>query len=176
MTLEELVENIKNSSQHKFLYHFTDEANLHSINNRGILSKAIMKSEDWWPEYTGGNDLSHQLDDEHGISEYVSLCFTCNHQMKYTAHKDGRLPNPRYLKISPDVLNIEGTKIAFGIANSNTVDILNISEAVARLDYEVIYTRTDWSNPAVNQRLMAAEKFEILIPNSVPRNLITGVI
>lgn len=95
--------------------------------------------------------------------------------MKYLAQRDGRLPNPRYLAIDPEVLEIEGVKIAFGVANSTGVDILPIEEGIDRLDIEVLYSWTDWSNPEIQNRLRAAEKFEILVPNEVPRNLIVGV-
>jgi hypothetical protein len=99
---------------------------------------------------------------------------TRNHGMKFSAHQDGRLPNPRYLTIKPEVLQIAETRIALGIANANNVEILPVAEAVNRLDVEVLYTRTDWNDPSINLRLRAAEKFEVLVPNSVPRGLITG--
>jgi hypothetical protein len=176
MTIDELVALISRSTQHKHLYHFTDESNFETIDKKGLFSKEKMRTEGWWPQTTGGNQWSHDQDTARGINPYVSLCFTCNHSMKYLAHKDGRLPNPRYLKISPDVLRIPGVCIAFGIANANTTEILPIEEAIEKLDVEVIYSRTDWSNPAINQRLSAAEKFEVLVPHAVPRDLIKGVI
>ena len=109
-----------------------------------------------------------------GIDPYVSLCFTYNHPMKYLAHKDGRLPNPRYLLISPDVLKVPGVQIAFGVANANDTEIFPLAEALDRLDHEVIYTRTNWSDPDIQTRLRAAEKMEILVPDGVARNLILG--
>lgn len=175
MNVDQLIELIKKSPQHRYFYHFTDEANFPSISQKGLVSKARMRVEKWWPDATGGNQLSHDLDIHHGIDPYVSLCFTKNHSMKYLAQKDGRLPNPRYLGIHPEVLKIEGTRVSFGIANATDVEILPVSEAIDRLDIEVIYSRTNWSDPAVQQRLRTAEKFEILIPDNVPRNLIAGV-
>lgn len=176
MTLQELVDHIKNSKQHRALYHFTDESNLASINQHGLLSKTAMRDQGWWPpSATGGNALSHDLDTRQGIDPYVSLCLTQSHKMKYIANKDGRLPSPKYLEISPEVLLIQGTRVAFGIANANGVDILPIENAIERLDIEVLYSRTDWSNGNIQNRLQIAEKCEVLIPNSVPRNLILGV-
>lgn len=176
MTVDELIDKIKKSSQHQYLYHFTDEANFPSISERGLLSKERMREKGWWPPLaTGGNALSHDLDTYRGIDPYVSLCMTRSHRMKFLAQKDGRLPNPRYLGIHPEVLRIEGTRIAFGIANANGVEILPVEEAVLKLDTEVLYERTNWSDPAVQQRLQAAEKFEVLIPNNVPIDLIAGV-
>ena len=91
--------------------------------------------------------------------------------MKYLAEKDGRLPNPRYLAIDPGVLEIEETKIAFGVANSNNVDILSVLDAIPILDLEVLYTRTSWSNPEIQNRLQTVEKYEVLVPNAVPRRV-----
>lgn len=175
MTVDELVQLIKNSSQHRSLYHFTDEANFLSIDQRGILSKQQLRARKLWPPAaTGGNQLSWDLDLHRGIDPYVSLCMTQNHGMKFLAHKDGRLPNPRYLMIQPEVLLIPGVMIALGVANANNVEILPVADAVDRLDVQVLYTRTNWGDPAINLRLRAAEKFEVLIPNVVPRALILG--
>ena len=174
MDTKQLVAHIKASTQHKYLYHFTDEANFPSIDSQGLLSKEQMRLQGWWPHATGGNELSRQLDTARGIDPYVSLCMTRNHSMKYLAERDGRLPNPRYLAIAPEVLEIQGTKIALGIANSNNVDILLVSDAIPRMDLEVLYRRTDWSDPEIQARLQAAEKFELLVPNAVPREMIVG--
>ena len=81
---------------------------------------------------------------------------------------------PRYLRINPKVLEIEGTKIALGIANSADVKILPVRDAISELDVEVLYTRTDWSNSEIQARLQAAEKFEVLVPDRVPREMIVG--
>lgn len=176
MNIDELIIMINRSSQHRYLYHFTDEANFATINTKGLVSKERMRRENWWPATTGGNQWSHNQDTARGIDPYVSLCFTCNHPMKYVAHLDGRLPNPRYLKISPEVLQIPGVQIATGIANANATQILPLDQAIKQLDTEVIYTRTDWSDAGIHQRLVAAEKFEVLVPHGVPRDLIKGVI
>ncbi|MDE0412180.1 MAG: hypothetical protein OXI37_08215 [Gammaproteobacteria bacterium] len=50
-----------------------------------------------------------------------------------------------------------------------------MSDAIPQLDTEVLYSRTDWSNPEIQNRLQAAEKLEVLVPNAVPRELIVGV-
>ena len=176
MSVDDLIGKIKRSPQHNYVYHFTDEANFPSISKNGLLSKKRMKDEGWWPPLaTGGNGLSHSLDTHRGIDRYVSLCLTRNHRMKFLAQKDGRLPNPRYLGIHPEVLKTVGTKIAFGIANSNEVEILPIEDGLEKLDVEVLYSRTNWSDPEVQQRLQIAEKIEILVPGEVPRSLVAGI-
>jgi hypothetical protein len=42
------------------------------------------------------------------------------------------------------------------------------------IDFEVLFTRTDWKDPEVKARRMAAIKSEILIPTIVPINRILG--
>lgn len=174
MNLDELIQKIKNNKKHHFLYHFTDEVNLPSISNHGLLSKKYMRSKNLWPLATGGNTLSHDLDKIRDIDSYVSLCMTRDHSMEYMAKKDGRLHNSVYLAISPEVLKIKETLVAFGIANSNNVEILPIEDAIMKLDTEVIYDYTDWSDPLIQQRLRAAKKIEILVKNCVPLGLIAG--
>lgn len=174
MTIDELIAHINASPQHQYLYHFTDESNYPTIAKSGLLSKNRMRAEGWWPVATGGNELSHSLDDHRGISEYVSLCFTRNHPMKFLAVQGGRLPAPRYLGISTEVLRLPGVRVAFGVANKNGVEILNLAQAIPRMDLEVLYSRTVWTDPAVNARLKAAEKMELLVPNHVPIDLIAG--
>ena len=176
MTVEEFIQVINASSQHKTLYHFTDEANFPSVHEHGLLSKSQLRSRGLWPPLAmGGNELSQQLDQFRGIDPYVSLCMTRNHGMKFLAQQSGRLPNPRYLAIKPEVLHIPGVRIALGVANANDVEILPVADAVGRLDVEVLYARTNWRDPVINLRLRAAEKFEILIPDAVPGELIVGV-
>ncbi len=175
MNVDQLIELIKKSPQHRYLYHFTDAANFPSISQKGLVSKARMRAEKWWPDTTGGNQLSHELDTERGIDPYVSLCFTQKHGMEYLAQEDGRLSNSRYLRIHPEVLKIEGALISFGVANANDAKILPVSEAIDQLDIEVIYSQTDWSDPAVQQRLQTAKKFEVLIPDNVPIDLLAEV-
>jgi hypothetical protein len=63
MTINELIAVINGSTQHKSLYHFTDEANFPLISQHGLLSKEQLRVRRLWPPpATGGNDLSRQLD------------------------------------------------------------------------------------------------------------------
>lgn len=175
MTIDQLIAYITASRQHNLLYHFTDESNFPTIAQKGLLSKAKMREEGWWPVVTGGNQLSHDLDQSRGISSYVSLCFTRNHPMKYLAHQQGRLPTPRYLGISPELLSLQGVRVAFGVANANETQILDLPQAIAQMDLEVVYSRTDWRDAEIQRRLKAAEKMELLIPHHVPLHMILSV-
>ncbi len=103
MNVDWLITKIRQSEQHKCLYHFTDAANIPSIDEKGLLCKKRMKQEGRWPpRVTGGNELSDQLDSHRGLDPYVSLCMTDNHPMQFRAMEGGRLSNPIYLKIDPE--------------------------------------------------------------------------
>lgn len=177
MPIDTFIRTISTSTQHKYLYHFTDRANLPSISEHGLFSKEQLRSRGLWPpKAPGGNKLSWDLDIARGIDPYVSLCMTRNHRMKYVAEQDGRLADAVYLGIEPKILKTPGIKIAFGVANANDVKILPLAEALAELDVEVLYKWTEWGNPGIQTRLSAAEKFEVLVPTSVPRPLIAGIV
>jgi hypothetical protein len=173
MSVADFISLILSSKVHTTLYHFTDSENLPSIQKHGLLSKKMLRHLGMWPlKYTGGDQLSHQLDEFRGIDSYVSLCFTRNHPMKLRAESDGRLPNACFVAVKPDVLQIPGVRIAFGIANSNNVNIMPIEDALPELDVEVLYSRTDWHNELIQRRLQAAEKLEVLVPDLVPADYI----
>ncbi|WP_370200251.1 DarT ssDNA thymidine ADP-ribosyltransferase family protein [Roseibium sp.] len=175
MTVAEFVAYIKQSAQHKTLYHFTDRGNFPSIQQHGLLSKEQLRARGLWPPAsTGGNALSQQLDLARGIDPYVSLCMTRNHRMKYIAMQEGRLTDPRYLAIQPEALQIPGVLISLGVANANGAELLSVTDALDRIDSEVLYERTVWSDPVVQARLQAAEKYEVLIPSRVPVEMIIG--
>jgi hypothetical protein len=47
-----------------------------------------------------------------------------------------------------------------------------IKQAAEMIDFEVLYTRTDWKDPLIRQRLLQAEKCEVLVPRLIPLDLI----
>lgn len=166
---------LANNSQHKYFYHFTDARNLESIDKNGLLSKASMQQRNITPVAFGGNEWSHNADALKGLSDYVNLSFTRNHPMCHVAHKEGRIEKSRYIAISPDVLDTAGLIIACDVVNKSDVTLYDIEEGINHLDLEVLYTRTDWTDPAIQERLRRAEKAELLVPKAVPPNLIVGV-
>ncbi|AXO12822.1 hypothetical protein TH15_06120 [Thalassospira profundimaris] len=158
----------------KMVYHFTDKANFESIGQKGLVSKARMRMEKWWPAKVGGNDISHKADTANGIDPYVSLCMTRDHPMRFLAQRDNRLTEPHYLAIDPDVLKLDGVLISLGIANANGAEKLPVKDAIPLLDLDVLYNFTDWKKPEVQDRKRVANKYEILVPDNVPVNLIKG--
>ena len=43
-----------------------------------------------------------------------------------------------------------------------------IVNARTMIDFQILYTRTDWSDPAIMERLKRAEKCEVLVPQKIP--------
>lgn len=175
MTIDDFVKIVKESSQHKYLYHFTDRSNLESIKKFGIKSKTALQGLNITPTAPGGNDWSREADATKGLLNYVNLCFTRDHPMCHTAKNDGRITDPIYVAISPDVLKIAGAKVTVDVANKAGVVLHDVANGLILLDHDVVYNRRDWKDTAVMTRLIAARKHELLIPIEVPLNLITRI-
>lgn len=172
MTVDEFEKILGKGHIYRSLYHFTASANLPSIAKHGIVSKRYALEKEVSVAVHGGNEWSRDADALKGLENFVNLCFTQSHPMCHLASVEGRIPNPIYLSISPDVLRINGVKITLGVANKSGVDLLNVEDGLAQLDKEVLYTRTDWNDPKIQERLRNAEKCEILVPGVVPVQLI----
>lgn len=88
--------------QFPYLYHFTDERNLKSILEHGLLS--------WYQldklglsSHPGSNDLSRYLDSRKNLGDYVRLCLNTSHPMMWFCLYQGRISRVKWLKISPVV-------------------------------------------------------------------------
>jgi hypothetical protein len=150
------------------LYHFTDRSNLPKIREiGGLRSWASLKAGGIQVANPGGNQQSHEMDEERGLDHYVHLCLTTSHPMKYVAQNDGRLPNPTYLAISPIVLNMNGVLFTADVANKIGVEPISRASANETFDFQVLYSWTNWSDPEVQARRQRAEKYEVLVPNFI---------
>jgi hypothetical protein len=158
------------------LYHFTDRRNLPLIRQHGgLLSMAELVRRDIKIPAPGGNNWSHDADGMCGMDRYVHLCFHSTHPMEYLARQDGRIVESIFLEIDPLVLKREGVMFAADVSNKSGIIPCPILEARDLIDYEVLYTWTDWSNPDIQQRLRQAQKCEILVPTHVPVKLIRNI-
>ena len=157
-------------------YHFTDRRNLALIRELGrLLSLAKLRKLEIEIPAPGGNDWSHKADELKRLDEYVHLCFKNNHPMEYAARHDGRIEDSIFLRIHPEVLEFEGVKFTPDVSNKSGVPIHPIDEAHEMIDFEVLYTRTDWRDPVIQERLQRAEKCEILVPDEIPLELIRNL-
>lgn len=158
-------------SQIRWLYHFTDVRNPASIKAMdGLYSTAILQAKGIKTFYAGGNELSLELDKRTGMDQYVHLCFRPNHPMAHIAQNEGRIQRAVYLPVDPSIIRLPGVRYSAGVAVKTGVHICDIAEAVNIIDYQVLYTRMDWNVAEIQERLQAAEKCEILVPDHVPMN------
>jgi hypothetical protein len=155
------------------LYHFTDRRNLALIRELGgLYPLATLKEMGVQVPAPGGNQWSRDADGIRGMDRYVHLCFRASHPMEFRAREDGRIVDSIYLQIHPEVLHWEGTRFTRDVANKSSVPINTIEEAREIIDFEVLYTRTNWSDPEIQQRLRQAEKHEVLVAQRIPLELV----
>jgi len=149
-------------------YHFTDTRNITAIRaNGGLHPLAELRRRGIEIPAPGGNDWSHEADERNGLDEYIHLCLFDQHPMEYVAKQRGDLEETLFLEIAPDVISVADIRLTADVSNKSGVQLLTLGEAVACMDFEVVYTRTDWRDPAIQARLQAAKKYELLIPSSI---------
>jgi hypothetical protein len=171
--VDKLVEILTKSKN--CFYHFTDTRNLPLVRATGLLSMRDQQQQQRVAIATGGNDWSLEADRRNGMDAYVHLCFFNDHPMEWLARQQGRIESSVFLKIAPEVLRTPGTLIVDTVSNRADADPKPADEMILKLDLKVIYTRTDWKDPAVQERLRTAKKYEILVPSNVPLKYITGL-
>jgi hypothetical protein len=161
-------------SRVKTLYHFTDVRNISSIKKHGLLSWRELRSRGIAPIAPGGNDLSHELDESLDLDLYVHLCFWAEHPMEWVARNEGRIGKAVFLRISTAILNYPGVQLTAGVANKTGVERLDFAAASKTLDFEPIHSYLDWREPENRSRAQATRKYEVLVPNIVPVQFISG--
>ncbi|MBI5128513.1 MAG: DUF4433 domain-containing protein [Rhodopseudomonas palustris] len=158
------------------LYHFTDRRNLDSIKAQGGLHPlAELEKKGVVIPAAGGNQWSRDADAFKGMGKYVHLCFCEEHPMEFRARQDGRITESIFLKIDPSVLKFEGVKFAPDVSNKAGVELLDLAEAEKVIDFEVLYTRTEWSNQLIKERRKKVKKYEVLVPSFIPLKLIRNI-
>lgn len=158
------------------LYHFTDRRNLGMIRELGGLYPwASLQEMGIEVPAAGGNEWSRDADSFKGMDQYVHLCFRPNHPMEHIARREGRIADSVFLQVHPSVLELDGVLYTPDVANKSGVPSYTLDEAAELIDFEVLYTRTDWRDPQIHERLQQAEKSEILVPHKVPLELIRNL-
>lgn len=123
----------------------------------------------------GGNEWSRDADGMKGMNKYVHLCFRATHPMEFTARQDGRIVDSIFLAVHPDILLWDGVRFSPDVSNKSGISHYPMFEALDKIDYEVLYTRTDWTDPTIQARLQRAEKCEVLVPNKVPLDMVRNL-
>ncbi len=171
MTMEAVIKEYRIEA----IWHYTDRANLDSIREHGgLFSLKQLEEKGIAVPRPGGNNWSHDADRHKGLDVYIHLGFTQSHPMLFQAHKDGRITDPVWLKVDASVLTDPEVRFSSDVSNKNGVPILDQKEALKRLDFEALFRYMDWSDPETNTRRQAAEKSEILVPDTIPMEKILG--
>jgi ssDNA thymidine ADP-ribosyltransferase, DarT len=159
-----------------FLYHFTDRRNLALIRALGGLYPiAELERRGVGIPAPGSDAGSREVDRRRNLHRYVHLCFKSNHPMEYVARQEGRIGDTIFLQVHASVIQWEGVKFVPGMANTNEIGLYTMEQARDMIDFEVLYSRTDWRDSHVQRRLQAAEKYEILVPRAIPLDLIRNL-
>lgn len=158
------------------VFHFTDDRNIESIRQHGgLFSAEQLDLKKITVVYPGGNEWSREADATKGVHKYVHLCLRNTHPMVHIAKKEGRIGSSTFLYIDKHVLFKDGVMYSSGVSNKRGVSIMAMEDAIQRIDWEVLYTRTDWNDPDIQRRLQLAEKAEILVPDHIDLSLIRNI-
>lgn len=168
--LDEVVDFI--ASQGGALFHVTDERNLCSICENGLLSKAEAQRRGITPEHSGGSALTRALDSKYGLDDAVFLGFNTTGIMPN--HDDKRYRRFRAVCVAPNILYQPGVQIALGRANHANTEAFSAWRAVHDLDLDAIFYELDPTDNETPRRLRLAANYEILVPTRVPPEFILG--
>jgi hypothetical protein len=160
---------IDSLSRISYLYHFTDSRNIPSIREAGgLYSTAKLREIGRDAFFGGGNKWSLDADKASGMDQYVHLCLKTQHPMQFRATQEGRIQATSWLYVNASILKQPGVLFCPGVANKSKMPTFSIEEADAMVDFEVLYTQTNWNDPEINARLQVARKCEILVPDHIP--------
>lgn len=163
-----LSDHVAKSTQQRCFFHFTDRQNLESIKQHGLLSAAEAAKRGISIPVRGGNLWSQEADARVGLDRYVHLCLMNSHEMEYKARKEKRISDTVWIRVLCDIIKEDGVLATLEVSNKSGATRMLPSSALDKMDLEVIYTRTDWTDPAIKSRLKIARNYEILVPTSVP--------
>jgi hypothetical protein len=164
---------LQNYSKFDAAWHFTDQANIASIEaNGGLLSLKELTAREIGVAAPGGNQWSHDADARSNVDDYVHLAFSRDHPMLHIAKREERIKNPVWMKIDRSIVLQDGVRFTKEVANKSGTRILTADEARDQIDFDALFSYMDWRDPEVQQRRKEAVKSEILVPKIVLWNQI----
>jgi len=156
------------AARHRYLYHFTETANLVSIRVHGILSLEAIEQRGDIETAHSSDSQSRRSDKQKGLHKYVHLSLYPEHPMQFAKALAGEINDTSWLKISPDIVTEPGVLFCSRLANSNDAVTKRIDQiTLDDFDADIVLKYTDWNDPRIRERLEVTKKYEILIPNSV---------
>lgn len=148
---------------HNCIYHITSSKNLPLIQQNGLSPYVLLKNNQI-NVITGGDANSLYLDQTLGLDKYIHLSFTPWCPMFAEKKENGE--ELYCLSINLDEIDQTGVIFCDKIATSNDAIFYDYIDTTA-FDLEAVYGYLDWKTPKGQMRRNTAEKYEILVPNSI---------
>lgn len=165
---KEMLENNNIST----FYHFTDEANLPSINKYGALfSLQYLDQNKILINKSGGSNYSKSIDYEKGLANYIRLSFVKNHPMRFVALKEGRINTPYLLEIDCDLLLTKPSLFTKKNAARSKLKTFDDIKNFSKLDFE-IFNKNYFDLSKEDKKKYQAE---ILIPERIEKKFIKNI-
>ena len=100
-----------------------------------------------------------------GISILWSMC----------KKKDGHIGETKFLTIARDIVKTPGAIATSEVSIKTGVVPASVEDMLPNLDLEVCYDKTDWKDKGVQARKRLTYKYELLIPDEIPLDMITNL-
>ena len=157
----------------RYLWHFTDAANIDSIKeHNGLWAWAELQKKGIKVLRPSGNDWSRYVDNVKGLDNYVHLAFNCKHPLAWIVQDNQTVPNLRWLRIDVTVIGIDDVRFARGVANKGGIELLDAEQAVKQFDETQLDALLARKHVGDKEAWKDAQKAEILVPRHVPLNYI----
>lgn len=170
MSIRKTLENYGITS----VYHFTDAANLNTIEKYGLQSLKNILSKNIDVKYFGAEELSHNLDQRKGLDKYVHLSFIKDHPMYYVAKNRGNLQRPVWIELDASILYENTTLFCDGVANQSNAYIFKINNVFKYIDFKMLTLEGYLSRDRWQER-KEARKAELMVLNSINIEKIKGI-
>lgn len=155
----------------EYLYHFTPRKNLASIREHGICPNSSLNEMGIFQAEFASNEWSQTEDNRRGLHKYVHLCFNNQHPMEYRKRIQEGM-DMVFLQIDSSVLLYPEVSFTNDVSNKSGIRTFEIDNFEKNIDCEVLFMKTDWHDPDIQERLQNARKSEILIPQIIPSSKI----
>lgn len=156
------------------VYHFTDEANLKTIEEYGLQSLRNIFSLNIPVKHFGAEELSHILDERKGLDKYVHLSFIQDHPMFHVAKSRGNLINPIWIELDSSILYEESTLFCDKVANQNGAEIFTIDNILEKINLDILFDDRKLYGEEWKLR-KEIRKAEIMTLNSISVDKIKGI-
>ena len=142
------------------IWHFTDESNLKSIKEHGILSLLMITQNKIHVPCFGADAESHYRDKIKGLDNYVHLSLIKEHPMQHYKVREGLIPNPVWLEIDISVLFDNLSLCCNQIANATSAKCHDIQKLAEVIDMDSLINNPYCSYEIKKAQLLVAKKIE----------------